>query len=521
MPDNDSRDDYLLLKVERTAEAAADKAIERWWGQLKQPAKVIVPLIVAGFGFIGYTGYSKVDQWISGGIEQAIKKHSDKIDDLGRRVEELQRTLAVADQTVHARVESTREYADSVRRTMIRDVEAQRQGFREQVDRDFERISSEGAKVSKSADGILNQAKAAVQVVEQRTQVVRMPLKDKLKVLEGLRLDMRTPNRENETSLAILVLRDLADPDLVGRERVRNQARSVLGDLANKDLTDEYFQDVRALTRRAVVELRLTEVMVEQVMNPSAWERPVWILCLGALEDRSVAPKLVRLVKEKTEDEATRDASLRALAEIMYASRGYQTQATPTTMAETFRRFFESPDPLMTRDEGVMQCRPRTFNARPPQNLRPQDIDPALEAAGGIVTDAQSSKTLRKTALWALGHMWTPSASDDVEDQVLAGIERQIRESTEHTEQVLAVFGATHSVVGTRRLKALILDRNVPLEARLKAVRLMALPSTSLPGSFEALQEIGRQESADEQIRKIAIEGSQRIEKLRAAPTIR
>jgi hypothetical protein len=231
--------------------------------------------------------------------------------------------------------------------------------------------------------------------VEQLAGMLGAPLAKKLDILSGLSLDPRDKDFEAQRTLAVFVLRELADPDLVRAENLEARVRTSLGRLAeDRRLRDDRCTEVRLRVLRAVAELRLAEIAIVRSADPAAWERRRWILMLGALGDAAGMPPLAAIAGSGREPIEIRAAALRALGAFRIAGAG-------------------AVEAGLWADEEIAALAP-TRGASPAIPRNRPEVRQALRTANGIVTSRRERPALRRAALAVLQRMGDESVVGDL-----------------------------------------------------------------------------------------------------------
>lgn len=232
--------------------------------------------------------------------------------------------------------------------------------------------------------------------IEQLAGAIGAPLANKLDILAGLPLDPRDKEAVAHRTLAVIILKELADPELVRAENLVARARTVLSRLAeDRRLRDDRLAEVRLRVLRAVAELRLGDIASARSADPTAWERQRWILLLGALGEAGGLPPLAAIAGNGKEAAGFRVAALRALA-------GYRIAGTGA-----------AGDAGARPDEEIAALAPIRGGTPVIPRHRPE-VRQALRTANGIVASQRESLALRRAALAALGRLGDESVVDDL-----------------------------------------------------------------------------------------------------------
>ncbi|RPI04392.1 MAG: hypothetical protein EHM71_13675 [Zetaproteobacteria bacterium] len=231
--------------------------------------------------------------------------------------------------------------------------------------------------------------------IEQLAGTIGAPLAKKLDILAGLSLDPQDKDADAHRALAVVILRDLADAELVRTENLEARARTALGRLAeDRRLRDDRFAEVRLRVLRAVAELRRVDIAIARSTDPAAWERRSWIFVLGALGDAAGMRPLAAIAGSGKEPAEIRAAALRALAGYRIAGAG-------------------AVEPWLWADEEIAALAPT--RGVPPAIPRDRpEVRQALRAANWIATSRRESPALRRSALAVLQRMGDGSVVGDL-----------------------------------------------------------------------------------------------------------
>jgi hypothetical protein len=269
----------------------------------------------------------------------------------------------------------------------------------------------------------------------------------------------------------VLILKDLADAELVRAENLEAQARKVLGRLAeDRRLRDDMFREVRVRTLRAVAELRLVDIASARSADPASWERRNWILLLGALGEVAGMPPLASIAGNGRESAEIRAAALRGLASFRIAGTAAR-EGGPWADEE-----IAALAPLRGGTPAIAPDR--------------QEVRQALRTTMGVVANRRESLALRRAALAALGRI----GNDSVVGELRLVLYEEWSALGEEIIQALTGIGGG-SAIGLLRDFAL-----APLggtELRLRAIS--GLQTLGGSRSLAALERI-RQEVADDQL---------------------
>ena len=265
----------------------------------------------------------------------------------------------------------------------------------QELNRITEKVEEVSRAQSEQAADSLERLRADLAGVEQLAGTIGAPLAKKLDILLGLPLDPLDTDVEEHRALAVVILKELADPALVRAENLEARARTTLSRLAeDRRLRDDRFTEVRLRVLRAVAELRLVDIAIARSTDPAAWERRSWILLLGALGDPAGMPPLAAIAGSGKEPAEIRAAALRALA-------SYRVTGAHLVEAGLWA------------DEEIAALAP-TRGAIPAIPRNRPEVRQALRTANGIATSRRESPVLRRTALAVLQRMGNESVVGDL-----------------------------------------------------------------------------------------------------------
>jgi hypothetical protein len=274
-------------------------------------------------------------------------------------------------------------------------IERQQGEHAQGVERLAERVEEASAARSEPIAPAVERLAADLAGIERLSRTMHAPLAKKLAILSGLSFDPQDGDAEAHRALAVVVLKDLADPALVRAEGQESGARTILSRLAeDRRLRDDRFTEVRLRVLRAVAELRLVDIATARSTDAAAWERRNWILVLGALGDAAGMPSLAAMAGSGKEAAEIRAAALRSLASFRIAGAGPETAG-------------------WWADEEIAALAP-TRGAPPAIPRHRPEVRQALRTATGIATNRRESPTLRRTALAVLQRMGDESVVGDL-----------------------------------------------------------------------------------------------------------
>lgn len=348
----------------------------------------------------------------------------------------------------------------------------------------------------------MNRISAELSNLEKLTTVVRAPLRQKIGTLKALKLEKTAPDADIQRYLAILVLKELEDGELVSRERAAEDAREVLaGILANEHLRDDYFAEVRLRAIRAVGELGLVDIAVERALRADSWERRNLILLLGALKDAKALSPLVRVVRDRREPVEIRDAGVRSIAAII----GRFRREWRVEFVELFakRPFFSVEQ---AEDPEIEALTPRRRGLVLGTKIPEEPARAAADQVGAILSDRRETESLRRTALRALSRIGDLQAAERVKGVLLD-------EWRDYGEDAIDFFAGIRAEASIAPLQEFVLRSGADKSLRRRAVSVLI--ALEMRGAIPALREIAEKDP-DAELRTMAAEGVKRLsERLR------
>jgi hypothetical protein len=326
---------------------------------------------------------------------EAVQRLEKQLGEVQEQVTKAQARLEDLAAGTERRLGSTAERLDQTERRLTESIEGQ-QGEQAQ---DLKRLTEKVEEISRSLSGqtaaSLERLGADLAGIEQLTGMIGAPLAKKLDMLSRLSLDPRDKDVEAHRALAVFILKELADPELVRAENLEARARTTLGRLAeDRGLRDDRFTEVRLRVLRAIAELRLVDIAIARSTDPAAWERRSWILVLGALGDPAGMPPLTAIAGSGKEPAEMRIAALRALASYRIAGAG------PVETGRWTDEEIAALAPIRGATPAIPRDRP--------------EVRQALRTANAIVTSRRESPVLRRAALTVLRRMGDESVVDDL-----------------------------------------------------------------------------------------------------------
>ncbi len=472
----DEREDYFLLRAERAAEQAADRAIDKRLQSLWRPMTFMVPLVVTVLTFAGYTGYSRLDEWISTAVKDKVAAQTKEISELDERVRTIRESVIASEPAIRGMLESARDHTNYTRTSITTDLDERRRQLDAVIERDLQRLRGEARRVKEETERTVTKAEELRARAQEKIEFILSRLSDKLKKLESLRLDAL-----DEMAMVSVALKEVAD-DPINQNRIKPQAEQLLRRLVQKDLTAEELQPVRSLVRRAAVELRLFELISEQAKHPLAWERAEWILCLGGLADPKAIPGLFEIISAKGPADA-REAGVRGLAETVADLR-------PAAVVPLPEKLFDDD----------VRCRPRLAQRTRRPRLTIDQAEGVLQTVAALLQEPGGPS--RGVVLRSLGWMWAPGIKS--EGALLDIVEQALKSDNSAEDRLVGlwVYAATRSRLGTERLKRVVLDGMEDIHTREAAAETLRRSWSLLPDAAGTLRELSQ--NPDVVVRKIA-----------------
>lgn len=154
-------------------------------------------------------------------VEQSLKDIEDKVEEAWKRAE---KTKLETD----ARLENTVDQVKQIGRLMVGDVDSHRRETLSELRKESKKFAEERKKTREESNRIFNEIRVELAKLEKLTTVVRAPLRKKIAILKTLKLDRSSADADIQRYIAILVLKEMEDAELVNRENVREEARQVI-----------------------------------------------------------------------------------------------------------------------------------------------------------------------------------------------------------------------------------------------------------------------------------------------------
>ena len=391
--DEDHREESLLQRAE-------ERALRRVTVRLGILAALMALLTGAGF-YLLWTQLESARQaslsrpTADPAEREAVQRVEKQVGEVQEQVAKAQARLQDLAAETERRLGGAAERLEQAERRLAESIERQ-QGEHAQ---DLKRIAEKVEEVSRARSGqtaaSLERLRADLAGIEQLTGMIGAPLAKKLDILSGLPLDPRDKDVEAQRTVAVFILKELADPELVRAENLEARARRSLDRLAeDRRLRDDRFTEVRLRVLRAVAALRLVDIAIARSTDPGAWERRSWILVLGALGDAAGMPPLAAIAGSGKEPAEIRAAALRALASYRIAGAG-AVEAGPWA-------------------DGEIAALVPTREATPAIPRDRPEVRQALRTANAIATSQRESPILRRAALAVLRRMGNESVVGDL-----------------------------------------------------------------------------------------------------------
>ncbi len=389
----DARDESLLYRAE-------ERTLRRVTVRLWILAVLLTLLTGAGF-YLLWTQLESVRQAsLSRPVadpaqREAVQRLEEQLGEVQAQAAKAHARLQELAAETERRLGATAEKFEQAERRLTESVERQQGEHADGLKRITEKVEEVARAQSGQTEKSLERLRADLAGIEQLTGMIGAPLAKKLDVLAGLRLDPRDKDVAAHRTLAVFILKELADSELVRAEDVEDRARTSLSRLAeDRRLRDDRFTEVRLRVLRAVAELRLVDIAIARSTDASAWDRRRWILVLGTLGDPAGMPPLAVIAGNGREPAEIRTAALRALASYRIAGA-------------------DAGDAGLWADEEIAALAPTRGVPPAIPRTRPE-VRQALRTANGIVTSRRETPVLRRAALAVLQRMGNESVVGDL-----------------------------------------------------------------------------------------------------------
>ena len=459
-------------------------------------------------------------QQISQTFSQKVDLELIKIKELLKKIEdEVQSTQQKAERAkleTEVRLGSTLERVGYMGNLLIKDVERNRQEIIRELGQESKKFGDARAETEKHSNEIVKKIKSELANLEKLTTVVRAPLSKKIETLKTLPLEITAVDADVQRYIAILVLKEMEDAELIRRENAKEEASKVILSLFQKDsLRDGFFTEVRFRMVRVVGELGLTNIACSQILNPDCLERGSLILLLGALGEPDAIQNLSKIIRNKTETIEIREKAIRSVVAIVSDHTIKDISKLLTRWShETVRVAFSGAlvaagGEFFVRSERytdpeIQAMRPRSTRIlRYSRLLAEEQYNLVSETVRSVILDRGESAPLRKAAL--IGIL-------KIRDSKAAEIVREIlfNEWEEYGELAIDYFGEIRDERSVSVLHKFVLIDEVVRSLRLRCVGTLA--SIRLPIAITVLKDIS-QKDADAEVRSAARVASEKLQK--------
>lgn len=326
---------------------------------------------------------------------EAVQRLEKRLEEVQDGVAKVQARLQDLAAETERRLGSTTERLEQAERRLTESIERQQGAQAQGLAHITEKVEEVSRAHSERTAASLQRLRSDLAGIEQITGVIGAPLEKKLDILSGLPFDPRDKDVEAHRALAVFILKELTDSELVRAEDLEDRARASLARLAeDRRLRDDRFTEVRLRVLRAVAELRLVDIAIARSTDSAAWDRRSWILVLGALGDAAGMSPLATIAGSPREPAEIRVAALRALASYRIAGAG----------AAQTGRWADEEIAALAPIRGAPPAIPRT---------RPE-VRQALRTANAIATSRRESPVLRRAALAVIQRMGNESVVGDL-----------------------------------------------------------------------------------------------------------
>ena len=404
-------------------------------------------------------------------------------------------------------LKSTLKQVEYMGRLLVEDVEKRRQEIISGLRNESKKFEEARKRTEKQSNEILDRIKEELLNLEKLTAVVRAPLRKKIAILKTLPLDCSSVDADVQRYIAILILKEMEDAELIKKENVKEEAAQVISELFVKyGLRDEFFAEVKFRILRAVAELGLVDIASRQVLDPRSWDRGNLILLLGALLDGEAIPNLATIVKDTKEPMKFREMAIRSLSFIGANSSTIhepRREFRILSFSESDKEFVSVADylnmfkawaPRKLGDpeiEAMLPRASRSFNFRSTvirKSMKPQQVNMAVDALSSVLSDTHETVHLRIAALRALKRFRSTKVIDIVK-RVLLG------ECKDFGQDAIDYFVTISSQTSVSVLHDFSINDKADKSLRLKCI--VGLAEIGIPSSLSALREISKKDPDD------------------------
>ena len=452
-------------------------------------APKIIPLIVR----------SQIEVTTKEEIVRVSKLASEKIETkllaINQRMERIEKivenTKKIAERTeleAKLRLNITMDSIKQINKNFVNDVKGLQEEAIFELNKKIGKFRMDQQKFEKQSTEMLNKLNNKLQNLDWMTTVVQASLIKKIEILRKLSLKKSDPDVKIQRSIAVLVLKDLEDVELVKKENAKEEAQQVISELlANYELRDDFFVGVRLRILRAIAELGFVDITRKQVLESRSWDRDSLILLLGALCDGKAIPSLTSIIKDNKESINLREIAIRSLNFIGKNNKHMESpqkewgaiQLNP--MSRDFRTFFLSEyntfmagrstlEHKQFSDPEIVDLMPRNLrfnNLRLVEGIKyltVEQVHLAANSLSSVLSNQDESMSLRISALKALECFITIDIIDTIKDVLFDeyedfgrdAINILIKISDERSISVLRDFAINNRADRCLRLKCII-----------------------------------------------------------------
>lgn len=370
-------------------------------------------------------------------------------------------------------------------------------------------------KAQQQSQEIQDKISASLDNLEKMTNFIRASLRNKIELLNKLKLDSSSEHADVCRYIAILALKELEDAELVNKQNVRNEAREVISKLlATTGLRDQFFSEVRLRVLRVVAELHFLEDLCRQVIKTESWDRGSLILLIGALRDWEGVPALATIIENPNEPLDYRHKAIRSLLFIKGFLSQRRSWAKAGLQSPKFESFFPFvsyqgyitlpvfgvpfaeayrllSQPEWSEDSEIERMLPRTLY---PSSTRLHNLQRPINALSSILENKNENSSLRLAALRAIPRFVTSTYKDPTPVAIITkGLLSESDEFRRETIDCLCEIGHAESVSA---FKDFALNAVANRILRLKCI--IGLGKIGTAPALEALREISKNDPNDD-----------------------
>ena len=513
-----------------------DSAVKRFHSEFAIFGIIVSILAIIGiFGYGKYLEYTLSDSIINSvkdvtgkeidEISKIVTKKADselnmlnqRFDEIESKLEKTRKRAEKIDLELEVNLESTLKRVEYIGRLMLEDVENHRKEIISGVKNESKKFNESRKKAEGESREILNKIKTEIENLEKLTVVVRAPLRKKISILGTLSFDKSSADIDIQRYMAILILKEMEDAELVKRENVLEEAHQVISGLLTKeDLHDGFFAEVRLRIIRAIAELRFVDIASKRILDTNSWDRGNLILLLGALMDFKAIPSLSKIIKNNKEAAGYREKAIKSLIYIRKSvSRVSLLEKTPGVIIS--HKFYF---PHMEKEAGIIgfepifpaleafwtdyhEFRDSEIEAMIPKSIRISQFrtdishgsfsnklyDIGVEALNYVLSNKKDDIFFRKKALYALKYFTHEKKDIEAIKDVL------LNEWEDFAYDAIEVLAMNPDETVISILRDFVLNSKVDKSHRLKGV--IALAKIGKPSALSALKEISKKDPND------------------------